>query len=86
MIETNPTPAAGEATEPSFEAALAELEGLVDRLEQDDLTLEQSLALFARGVSLTRTCQQALDAAEQRVRILTEPSADAPLEPFSTHD
>lgn len=82
MAETNPT-ADGDTAQPSFEQSLTELEALVDQLEKEDLTLEQSLALFARGVTLTRSCQKALDAAEQRVRILTEASADAPLEGFS---
>lgn len=67
---------------PQFERALEELEGLVDRLEGEDLTLEDSLAVFERGVGLTRACQQALDAAEQRVRILTEQSDPAEQEPL----
>jgi len=62
---------------------MQELEALVDRLEQGELTLEQSLAAFERGINLTRTCQQALDAAEQRVRILTERSETAEPEPYS---
>ena len=57
-----------------FERSMQELEALVDQLEQGDLTLEQSLAAFERGINLTRTCQHALDTAEQRVRILTERS------------
>ena len=57
-----------------FERAMQELEALVDQLEQGELTLEQSLAAFERGIGLTRACQQALDTAEQRVRILTERS------------
>ncbi|MCG6939890.1 MAG: exodeoxyribonuclease VII small subunit [Thiohalocapsa sp.] len=67
---------------PQFERALEELERLVDRLEGDELTLEESLAVFERGIGLTRACQQALDAAEQRVRILTEQSDTAEPEPF----
>jgi exodeoxyribonuclease VII small subunit len=61
---------------------MQELEALVDKLEQGDLTLEQSLAAFERGINLTRDCQQALDAAEQRVRILTERSETAEPEPY----
>ncbi|EIC19719.1 exodeoxyribonuclease VII, small subunit [Thiorhodovibrio frisius] len=60
-----------------FEQSLAELEALVDRLEQGDLSLEESLATFERGVHLSRSCQQALDTAEQRVRILTDTSNEA---------
>ena len=69
---------------PAFEEALVELEGIVDALERGDLTLEQSLDAFERGVGLTRTCQQALEKAEQRVRILTESRTDAEPEPFTT--
>jgi exodeoxyribonuclease VII small subunit len=75
-----------EKSPPSFELALTELETLVDTLEKGELTLEESLAAFERGIALTRTCQRALDEAEQKVRILTERSADADLEPFEEHD
>jgi exodeoxyribonuclease VII small subunit len=71
-----------EKSPPSFEQALTELESLVDTLEKGELTLEESLAAFERGIGLTRTCQKALDEAEQKVRILTEKSAEAELEPF----
>jgi len=55
-----------------FEAALAELETIVTRLEQGDLALEQSLALFERGVQLSRFCHTRLEDAERRIEILTE--------------
>jgi exodeoxyribonuclease VII small subunit len=70
----------------AFEEALAQLESIVDNLEKGDLTLEQSLAAFERGVQLTRTCQKALDQAEQKVRILTEKSADAEPQPFQADE
>ncbi len=70
-------------TEPaSFEDALSELEALVERMESGDLTLEESLSAFERGISLTRQCQEALQAAEQKVEILTARTANAPTEPF----
>ena len=50
-----------------FEASLAELETLVERLEQGDLPLEQALDHFERGVGLTRQCQAALAGAQQKV-------------------
>ncbi len=53
-----------------FEQALAGLEDLVERLEQGDLPLEASLMEFQRGVELSRRCQAALAAAEQRVELL----------------
>lgn len=53
-----------------FEKALTELEQLVEKMEQGNLSLETSLKLFERGVSLTRACQKALTEAEQKVQIL----------------
>lgn len=53
-----------------FEKALKELEQLVEQIEEGDLSLEQSLQLFERGVALTRACQQALQHAEQKVQLL----------------
>ncbi len=57
---------------PDFEAALAELEQIVLRLEQGDLPLEESLRQFERGVTLTRGCQKALQQAEQKIRVLAQ--------------
>jgi exodeoxyribonuclease VII small subunit len=65
-----------------FEQALAALEQLVAELEAGDQPLEQALASFERGVALTRRCQAALRAAEQKVEILSRESADAELKPF----
>ncbi len=56
---------------PTFEDAMKELEGLVDSMEKDTLTLEESLQKFEQGVKLTRICQQALNRAEQEVKVLT---------------
>lgn len=53
-----------------FETALAELEALVATMESGSLALEQSLAAYARGVALTRLCQQKLSQAEQQVKVL----------------
>jgi len=69
-------------TVPTFEEALSELESLVENMEQGDLSLEVSLKSFERGVQLTRTCQQALKSAEQKVEKLTANTPDAGLEPF----
>jgi len=66
----------------SFEEALSELEDLVDRLEQGDISLEESLKSFERGIALTRNCQQALVKAEQKVSILREKTLDAEPETF----
>jgi len=55
-----------------FEAAIAELEGIVKKLEEGDLALEQSLALYERGVQLSRFCHARLEDAERRIEILSE--------------
>ena len=65
-----------------FEEALSELESLVETMEKGELSLEESLASFERGVALTRLCQQALKAAEQKIEILTANTPDAELETF----
>ncbi|MCG6986015.1 MAG: exodeoxyribonuclease VII small subunit [Thiocapsa sp.] len=75
-----------DPTAPSFEQALTELESIVDALEKGDMSLEESLTAFERGVGLTRTCQEALDAAEQRVRVLTDARPEAEPEPFTPDD
>ena len=54
-----------------FEGSLDELELLVAQMESGDLSLEESLQAFERGVALTRSCQQALKTAELRVQALT---------------
>lgn len=66
-----------EAKPVDFETAMRELEGVVERLERGDLPLEESLAVFERGVLLTRTCQAALKDAEQKVQILLQKSGEA---------
>lgn len=70
-------------TEPfNFEAALAELEQLVEQMEQGEMSLEQSLKSFERGVALTRQCQQALQSAEHKVQTLLEKGGAETLEDF----
>jgi exodeoxyribonuclease VII small subunit len=61
-----------ETSVKDFEAALNELEGIVTKLEEGDLTLESSLALFERGVELSRFCHARLQDAEKRIEILNE--------------
>ena len=68
--------------EQSFEVWLDDLESVVERMEEGELSLEDSLALFERGMALSGRCQKALEGAEQKVRILTEARQDAELEPF----
>jgi len=61
----------------AFEQALDELDALVRTLESGDLSLEASLALYERGVVLYRQCQGALEQAELRIRLLTDPADPA---------
>ena len=73
-----PGPAAPENL--SFEAALKELESIVDAMEGDDLALEDSLAAYKRGAELIRVAQARLAAAEQQVKVLE----DGVLKPLDT--
>jgi len=67
------TPAPDTQT-PDLEKSLAELEKIVERMEAGDLSLDESLKQFERGITLTRQCQTALRSAEQKVEILLRKS------------
>ena len=69
-----------------FEKALKELEELVVKMEQGNLSLEEALKYFERGVALTRTCQKALSNAEQKVQILLEKDGKQHLRDFDSGD
>lgn len=60
----------------TFEEALAELEGVVGRLEDDSVGLEEALKLFERGVALARRCRAQLDGVERRVEKLLAEAGD----------
>jgi len=68
----------------NFEKTFTELEDLVKKMEGGDLSLEESLKYFERGILLTKNCQQALNKAEQKVRILLEKSNKNNLESFDS--
>jgi exodeoxyribonuclease VII small subunit len=67
----------------TLEKSLEELEALVARLESGDLSLEQALKEFERGVTLTRQCNAALHEAEQKVEILLKKTEQAEPTPFT---
>jgi len=67
-----------------FEQSLEELEQLVEKMEAGDLSLDQSLTAYERGVGLYRQCQQALKQAELRVRLVTDPAQPEKSEPFES--
>jgi exodeoxyribonuclease VII small subunit len=64
---------------PSFEEQLAELEKLVDQLERGDLTLDQSVSLFERGVHLSNACKAQLSSADSRIQVLLDPEGKGPV-------
>ncbi len=55
-----------------FEDQLAALEGVVERLERGELSLEESVQLFEEGMRLSNACKKELDAAEGRIQVLVE--------------
>ena len=56
----------------NFESAMTELENLVTTIEAGNLSLEESLKEFEKGIKLSRVCQKALTNAEQRVKVLSD--------------
>ena len=69
-----------------FEASLEELEGLVERMEEGELSLEESLKTYERGIALSRACQKSLDTAEQRIQILSEKDGAGETQDFQPDD
>ena len=63
----------------TFESSLGELEKIVRRLEDGDLSLEESLKLFEDGVRLSRECQERLNQAERRIEILLKDESGNPI-------
>jgi exodeoxyribonuclease VII small subunit len=80
--KTSPDTPAPESPVRDFEQSLESLEQLVDRMEHGDMTLEESLAAYERGVGLYRHCQTALEQAELRVRMLGDPQDPSSATPF----
>lgn len=87
---SSPTRAAEPATEPSsiaqFEKSLDELEHLVAKMEGGELSLDESLRSFERGIALFRNCQNALEQAELRVKLLLDPDDPDSAQPFDTDE
>ena len=71
----------------NLEKSLADLEALVEELENGDLPLEKAMKKFEEGIKLTRGCQQALKEAEQKVEILLKSTGgEASLQAFDADD
>lgn len=84
MAKKSPSEASAAETSPvaHFEQSLQELEQLVEKMEHGEMSLEQSLAAYERGVGLYRQCQSALEQAELRVRLLSDPERPESGQPF----
>ncbi len=72
--------------EMSFEDAIAELESIVDKLEKGQLSLDESLALFEKGIRLVRECNDKLKSAQQKVEKLIEENNEMRTEPFEVEE
>jgi len=65
-----------------FEKALKRLEEIVEKLEEGDLDLDQSLKLFEEGVKLSKVCNKRLNEAQKKIEILTKENGELKTEPF----
>lgn len=70
----------------SFEEALAALEEIVDNLEREQLSLNESLAVFEKGISLSRICLAKLEEAEEKIHILLEQDGEITIQPFHLNE
>jgi exodeoxyribonuclease VII small subunit len=71
----------------NFEKALADLENIVQRLDENDLSLDEALSLFEEGIKLSRFCSQKLDSVENKVEILLrDDKGNLKKEPFENSD
>ena len=70
----------------NFEKSLETLENIVETLEQGELSLEDSLQAFEKGIQLTRECQKSLNNAEQRVSKLVKQDMKEQLTPFQPEE
>ncbi len=77
---------AGKKKQPDFEQALSELEQLVESMEEGELSLEESIKTYERGVALGRSALKALDTAEQRIQILNHPDGSSDPVDFEAPD
>ena len=79
-------PASDTSPVADFEHSMQALEDLVGKMEAGDMTLEESLAAYERGVGLYRHCQTALEQAELRVRLLSDPGNPDEARPFDASE
>lgn len=86
MPRKSMTPAVETSPVADFEASMQALEDLVGRMEAGEMSLEESLAAYERGVGLYRRCQDALEQAELRVRLLSDPANPDEARPFDASE
>ena len=87
MVKKTTPDATSEASPVAhFEQSLDELEQLVGKMEHGEMSLEESLAAYERGVGLYRRCQGALEQAELRVRLLDDPASPGDAREFDAGD
>ncbi|HLS05856.1 MAG TPA: exodeoxyribonuclease VII small subunit [Wenzhouxiangella sp.] len=82
MSNTEPTKDQPKDEAPDFERSLEELEKLVEALESGELSLNESLERFKRGIELSKHCHRMLDRARETVEILTTPEDEDSGQPF----
>jgi len=71
----------------NFEQSMAELEETVKKMESQDVTLDEALALFEKGIKLSKSCQKILDEAEKKVTVLlTNDNGEVTEEPFEVEE
>ena len=70
----------------NFEESMQDLETIVEEMEEGELTLEDAMVQFEKGVKITRDCHKALQAAEQKVKILLEKQGEFELDDFDTQE
>ncbi len=71
---------------PNLEASLTEINSLIDQMEKGDLSLEQSLTQFERGITLIKHAQKILQTAEQKVQLLMKNNGDEKLMPYENNE
>lgn len=82
-VKTTANTKTKKVAKPDFETALSELESLVEKMERGELSLEDSMQQYERGVALSKQCQHLLETAEQKIQILTKNNQLKAFEPDS---
>ena len=79
MTPKGTAPASDDAGATTFEAMMGRLQSLVDKLEEGNLTLDESIRSFEEGMDLVKKCAEVLDKAEERIQKLTRDASGKPV-------